>query len=407
MTDQKPNGIGDARRVQTFNRVSGNAEPDLFQRWTDWHKCWDRFDFEPFVAFGLHRVFSAVSKRIIAHADAAVAHWTVSDYQDPQINTAKAAASISRFLSEWDVPQRPLRWFEDGRSARAHIRNKSSELPRPAYWPHMRIAPLLDSAWLTEDLGRRPHRNDPWLRQYEDWQDWSITTPPAMAFDDPTHLMNRWKRKEDWLTAISMAPARIDGEPELEVSAIRGADAMIRRWTPLADAFAAGLFCFWIGPKEVVCIPRPSLWVTGDRLNREDGPAVAWPSGERYFYWRGIEVPSWLIEEPDKISAERISAEMNIERRRCIVERVSRERYLRASGAKIVAEDQYGKLWQLPQRPGQAIRLRLQVRNGTPEPDGAYKDYFLSVPPAMRSPREAVAWTYGLPPEQYNLVVRT
>jgi len=53
------------------------------------------------------------------------------------------------------------------------------------------------------------------------------------------------------------------------------------------------------------------------------------------------------------------------------------------------------------------IRLRLQVRNGTPEPDGTHRDYFLSVSPAMRSPHEAVAWTYGLSPEQYDVMVRT
>jgi hypothetical protein len=79
----------------------------------------------------------------------------------------------------------------------------------------------------------------------------------------------------------------------------------------------------------------------------------------------------------------------------------------RALGARIVAEDRYGKLWQPPQRPGQATRLRLQVRNGTAEPDGAFRDYFLSVPPTMRSPHESVAWTYGLTPEQYDVVIRT
>jgi hypothetical protein len=387
--------------------VPRNAEPTLLQRWTEWQKCWNRFDFEPFVACALHRTFYAVSERIIAHADAAVADWTASDYRGPQIDTSKAAAAISRFLAEWGAPQRPLRWFEDARSARAHIRDKSSEPPRPAYWPRMGIAPLLDAAWYVEALGRRAHHNDPWLRHYEDWQDWSITTPPAVIFDEPMRLMKRWERKENWLVAISMTTAGIESEPWLDVSAIRGADAVIGRWTPLADAFAAGLFYFRIGPEEVICIPRPSLWVADGRLHREDGPAVEWPSGERYFFLRGVEVPGWLIEEPEKISAERISAEMNIERRRCMIERVGRERYLRALGAKIVAEDQYGKLWQLPQRPGEAIRLRLQVRNGTPEPDGAYRDYFLSVPPAMRSPHQAVAWTYGLAPEQYDVIVRT
>ena len=45
--------------------------------------------------------------------------------------------------------------------------------------------------------------------------------------------------------------------------------------------------------------------------------------------------------------------------------------------------------------------------NGTPEPDGSHKRYFLQVPPTVRTPREAVAWTYGLSERQYRPVVRT
>jgi hypothetical protein len=47
------------------------------------------------------------------------------------------------------------------------------------------------------------------------------------------------------------------------------------------------------------------------------------------------------------------------------------------------------------------------VINGTPEPDGTLKHYFLQVPANMRSPREAVAWTYGLPEQRYRPSVRT
>jgi len=315
MIEQKRGISAALRRIggRILNGAPRNVEPIVLQRWTEWQKCWDRFDFAPFVASGLHRMFGAISERIIAHADAAVADWTTSDYRNPQIDQPKAAAAISRFLAEWDAPQRRLRWFVDARSARAHIRERSSEPPRPAYWPRMGIASLLDSAWHVEALGRRAHPNDPWLRHYEDWQDWSITTPPAAVYDDPMLLVNRWTRKENWLVAIATTTARIESEPWMDVSAIRGADAVVRRWTPLADAFAAGLFYFWIGPEEVICISRPSLWVMDGRLHREDGPAVEWPSGERYFFWRGVEVPCWLIEEPETISAERISAETNVD----------------------------------------------------------------------------------------------
>jgi hypothetical protein len=63
-----------------------------------------------------------------------------------------------------------------------------------------------------------------------------------------------------------------------------------RLWIPLVDAFAAGLYFFWNGSDEIVCIPRPALWLSENCLHREDGPAVLWPSGERFFFIHGVEV---------------------------------------------------------------------------------------------------------------------
>ena len=41
------------------------------------------------------------------------------------------------------------------------------------------------------------------------------------------------------------------------------------------------------------------------------------------------------------------------------------------------------------------------------EQDGTSKRYFLQVPANMRTAREAVAWTYGLPEQRYRPSVRT
>ena len=42
----------------------------------------------------------------------------------------------------------------------------------------------------------------------------------------------------------------------------------------------------------------------------------------------------------------------------------------------------------------------VDVTNGSPEPDGTYKHYFLQVPATVRTAREGVAWTYGLPEQR-------
>ena len=44
----------------------------------------------------------------------------------------------------------------------------------------------------------------------------------------------------------------------------------------------------------------------------------------------------------------------------------------------------------------------VEVRNSTPEPDGSCKTYFLRVPPATRTARAAVAWTFGLGAVEYR-----
>ena len=44
----------------------------------------------------------------------------------------------------------------------------------------------------------------------------------------------------------------------------------------------------------------------------------------------------------------------------------------------------------------------VEVRNSTPESDGSRRTYFLRVPPVMQTPREAVAWTFGLGTVEYR-----
>ena len=74
-------------------------------------------------------------------------------------------------------------------------------------------------------------------------------------------------------------------------------------------------------------------------------------------------------------------------------------------GAYRVVEDETGILWR--QRWRWEAWAAVEVVNGTPEPDGTYKRYFLQVPPTVRTPREGVAWSYGLSERQYRLVIRT
>ena len=97
-------------------------------------------------------------------------------------------------------------------------------------------------------------------------------------------------------------------------------------WLPMLEAFEAGLLCYWVTPEEVVWVSRPSLSIVDGRLHREDGPAVEWVTGERYWFWRGTRVPQWVIEDPSRITPAVIRSEAKEDVRRCMIERLGNER---------------------------------------------------------------------------------
>ena len=138
---------------------------------------------------------------------------------------------------------------------------------------------------------------------------------------------------------------------------------------------------------------------------RADGPAVGYPDGWSAYAWKGVLVPRWIIERPELITVRTIGAAMDPQVRRCMIEILTPERFIAQGGAYRVAQDETGVLWR--QRWRWEAWAAVEVVNGTPEPDGTRKRYFLQVPANMRTAREAVAWTYGLPEARYRPVVRT
>jgi hypothetical protein len=165
----------------------------------------------------------------------------------------------------------------------------------------------------------------------------------------------------------------------------------------------------WMIPHEETCwlTERPTLLRvdTSGRLHAAKGPALSYGDGWSAFAWKGVLVPSWLIEQPEFITVRSIAAAHDPQIRRCMIDILTPQRFIAEGGAYRVSQDEAGILWR--QRWRWEAWAAVEVINGTPEPDGTYKHYFLQVPATMRSPREAVAWTYGLPEHRYRPVVRT
>jgi hypothetical protein len=180
---------------------------------------------------------------------------------------------------------------------------------------------------------------------------------------------------------------------------------------PFAGLWQAARSLGWLQPHQHTCwlAERPNL-LRGDardRLHDAGGPALRYPDGWSIWAWKGVEVPRWVIEQPEGITLDAIDAESNVQVRRCMIEIMTPERYVALGGASRVAEDETGVLWRKRWLTTDAWAA-VEVVNATPEPDGTRKHFFLQVPAHLQTAREAVAWTYGLRTKAYaKLVVRT
>jgi hypothetical protein len=195
-----------------------------------------------------------------------------------------------------------------------------------------------------------------------------------------------------WIAAAAMSSRRVTS---LVV------ERCLRVYRPFISAYEAGLWLFWVREDSVLAVARPALKTIEGQLHCEDGPAVAWSGGARYFFWRGVRVPEKVVMAPDQLTGAEILAERNLEVQRVMLERFGHDRLILETGATPVHADEFGMLYRIRLSRRQTITL-VHVINATPEPDGARRRYFLRVPPDVRTAHEAVAWTFGLRPEEYR-----
>jgi hypothetical protein len=171
----------------------------------------------------------------------------------------------------------------------------------------------------------------------------------------------------------------------------------------------------WIVPYERVCwiSERPSalFWDARGRLHSLKGPALCYRDGWCVHAWKGVQVPAWMIEHPELITPARIDDTFDPVLRNSMIEILTPERFVKIGAVAKVAEDETGVLWRKSwsfRRVAIGSWCAVEVVNGTPEPDGSHRHYFLRVPSSMRTAREAVAWTYGVSQQEYaQLKLRT
>ncbi|MER6015697.1 DUF6745 domain-containing protein [Streptomyces bluensis] len=168
-----------------------------------------------------------------------------------------------------------------------------------------------------------------------------------------------------------------------------------------AVARAAGWW--WPYEKTAVVAERPVELHRDEagRLDRADGPALAFPDGFALHAWHGMPVPAEFLDGLATLTPRRIREEENAELRRVMLEHYGYDRYLEESGAQPVQRDEAGVLWRIALEGDEPL-VMVEVVNSTPEPDGTHRTYWLRVPPRTRTAREGVAWTFGLDAADYT-----
>jgi hypothetical protein len=142
------------------------------------------------------------------------------------------------------------------------------------------------------------------------------------------------------------------------------------------------------------------------RLHSDHGPALAFADGFRIYSWHGATISERVIDNPESLTVEDIENQRNAEIRRVMIERYGMERYIRTSGAREIHSDETGVLYRKEFLNDEAL-VMVKVINSTPEADGSFKAYFLRVPPTMKTAKEAVAWTFNIDPDRYDLDEQT
>ncbi|MDG6102806.1 hypothetical protein Daura_41180 [Dactylosporangium aurantiacum] len=207
-----------------------------------------------------------------------------------------------------------------------------------------------------------------------------------------------------WLAAFDAAASRADHSRGETPAAVLAAAQRLAGLAGLARS--AGWW--WPYANVAILTDRPDELHRDNvgRLHAAQTPALHYSDGFALHAWRGMPIPSDLVDRLAHLTHAQIAAERNAELRRVMLEHFGYERYLREAGARRLGADACGVLWQLTFADDEPLTM-VEVVNSTPEPDGTSRVYWLRVPPTTRTPRAGVAWTFGLTEEEYQPLVQT
>lgn len=156
----------------------------------------------------------------------------------------------------------------------------------------------------------------------------------------------------------------------------------------------------WFAPFEKVCwLSEPPVHILTDargRLHSADGPAIRYPDNAEIHAWKGIPVPAWMIEQPERITSNKIDAVIDPVLRNTMIDIMTPERFIASGGALRVSSDKTGVLWRR-HWTYRGVTLgtwsAVEVVNRRLVGGAARKPTIIVVPAHLKTAREAVVWT--------------
>jgi hypothetical protein len=326
------------------------------------------------------------------------------DLERPAVDEERAAVCFQKYVNALGLATPAVRWAPDIRALRTGRVWPATDKEQ---WPALsqRQTRLFNHSPEPQTLAAR--------------QKWAAATEglpypeiePLVRTD--TTILEIGLGDSPYVRAVQRVTERLDVRRCLTAGDAAPRTPRMDALIPLADAAAAGLFAYAIGrggAGDIVAVSRPRIRLDDQgRLHNWDGlPAAEWPNGNGLYFWRGVHMTDGSGRHPDRVTPRRILDWANAERRRVAIKRMGYERFLTASGATVIQQDDYGQLWRLDHAYGGEPHVVVEVTNASAERDGTHRRYFLRVPPTTRTARQGVAWTFGIDrPREYSVVAES
>lgn len=147
------------------------------------------------------------------------------------------------------------------------------------------------------------------------------------------------------------------------------------------------------GPGKPLVVSRD----TQGRLHCEDGPAMIFSDFDNLYALSGVHIPEsvWDIRK----DAKAILKIDNVEQKRAMMQLFGLRKFINESGLQPVHHDRYGALYYVHTGVERWNPIDAYVHVTCPS---TKQDYVLAVPSQCETAHEAVAWTFGMVPEDYD-----